>query len=174
MSLIDKRRFNYKLKNEGKWGKNKIIPSLWFYTAKNNISEVIDYYKKIFGNNLEEGAIIPLGDTLSGNAELCEVTIFGRKYSLMSTETEHHSFNEAFSFSLYCAGQKEIDRFWDYFTRDGEESKCGWCIDRYGLRWQVLPENFGELMNRPNAWQVMMSQKKIVIAEYFEPTSSFS
>ena len=154
--------------------KNKIIPSLWFCNGKGNISQVVDYYKKIFGNDLEAGEIIPLGETPSGNAELCEVTIFGQRYSLMSTEQEHHSFNDALSFSLYCEGQNEIDKFWDYFTSDGEESQCGWCIDKYGLRWQVLPENFGELMSMPNSWQVMMSQKKIVIAEYLKTTNSYS
>jgi predicted 3-demethylubiquinone-9 3-methyltransferase (glyoxalase superfamily) len=65
-----------------------------------------------------------------------------------------------------CNNQEQIDKFWNYFTLDGEESQCGWCIDKYGLRWQVLPENLGKLMSKPNSWQVMMSQKKIVIDEY--------
>lgn len=146
--------------------KNRIIPSLWFSTRGGSISEVLKYYKKVFGNAFEEGSIVSLGVTPSGNAELCEAKLFKQKYSLMSTEEVHHRFNDALSLTLYCKGQKEIDKFWNYFTRDGEESQCGWCIDKYGLRWQVLPENFAELMSRPNSWKVMMSQKKIVIAEY--------
>jgi predicted 3-demethylubiquinone-9 3-methyltransferase (glyoxalase superfamily) len=146
---------------------NKIFPSLWFCNEK-GITEVVEYYKNIFGNNLAEGRIMPLGDTPSGYTEMCEVTIFGQKYSLMSTEKEHHLFNDALAFTINCEDQKEIDKYWDYFTREGEESQCGWCIDKFGLRWQVLPENLGELMSKPNAWQVMMSQKKIVIAEYLK------
>lgn len=145
---------------------NKITPSLWYHTNKGNISEVLDYYKKVFGNHLEAGGIMPLGETPSGNAEMCEVTIFGQKYLLMSTANEHHSFNDALAFTINCKDQPEIDKYWNYFTHDGKESQCGWCIDKYGLRWQVLPENFGELMSRPNAWNVMMSQTKIVIEEY--------
>jgi predicted 3-demethylubiquinone-9 3-methyltransferase (glyoxalase superfamily) len=145
----------------------KIIPSLWFSNGKGSISEVVEYYKNIFGNNLEYESIMPLGETPSGNTELCELTIFGQKYSFMCTEKAHHSFNDSLAFTINCENQKEIDKYWNYFTSDGEESQCGWCIDKYGLRWQVLPENFGELMSQPNAWQVMMSQKKIVIAEYF-------
>lgn len=145
---------------------NKITPSLWYCTMKGNISEVVEYYKNIFGNHLEAGGMMPLGETPSGNAEMCEVTIFGQKYSFMSTEKEHHVFNDALAFTIYCNDQKEIDTLWNYFTSGGKESQCGWCIDKYGLRWQVLPENFSELMGKPNAWEVMMSQKKIIIDEY--------
>jgi len=144
----------------------KIMPSLWFCTGDGNILKIIEYYKNVFGNNFEEGNIIPLGDTPSGNTEMCEVKIFGQKFSFMSTAKNHNPFNDAISFTLYCENQKEIDKFWNYFTQDGEESQCGWCIDKYGLRWQVLPHNLGELMSKPNSWQVMMSQKKIVIEEY--------
>ena len=147
---------------------NKIIPSLWFNTEGGDISKVIEYYKNVFENNFDNGNIIPLGITPSGNTEMCEVKIFGQKYSLMSTAKKHHQFNDALSFTLYCDGQKEIDKFWNYFTGYGEESQCGWCIDKFGLRWQVLPENFGELMSKPNSWKVMMSQKKIVIEEYLK------
>ena len=147
---------------------NKIIPSLWFSAEGGKISKVVEYYKNIFSNNFEEGNIMPLGETPSGNTEICEVKIFGQKYSLMSTEKEHHQFNDALAFTINCQDQQEIDKYWNYFTNDGQESQCGWCIDKFGLRWQVIPENFGELMSRPNAWEVMMKQKKIVIAEYLK------
>ncbi len=145
---------------------NKIIPSLWFRTDDGSIREVIKYYKDIFGNNFQEGKVIPLGETPSGNTELCEVRIFGQRYSLMSTAQKHHSFNDAVSFTLNCTDQKEIDKYWDYFTKEGEESQCGWCNDIFGLRWQIIPENLADLMGKPNSWQVMMKQKKIIINEY--------
>ncbi|MEI6695672.1 MAG: VOC family protein [Bacteroidota bacterium] len=147
---------------------NKIIPSLWFNTSDGMISKVIEYYENIFENDFEHGKIIPLGNTPSGNTEMCEVKIFGQNYSIMSTEKEHHQFNDALSFTIYCQDQEEIDKFWNYFTLDGEESQCGWCNDKYGLRWQVLPENLGELMSKPNSWKVMMSQRKIVIEQYLK------
>ena len=147
---------------------DKITPSIWFSTDDGRLLKVVEYYKNIFGKDFEEGSIVPLGMTPSGNTEICQVSIFGLKYSLMSTEKEHHSFNDAISFTINCEDQKEIDKFWDYFTHEGEESQCGWCNDKYGLRWQIIPKNFGELMSQPNAWKVMMSQRKIVIEEYFE------
>lgn len=147
---------------------NKIFPSLWFNADGGKISKVVEYYKGIFGDDMEKGSIVSLGENPSGNAEICEVKIFGQKYSLMSTQQEHHPFNDAIAFTIHCEDQNEIDKFWNYFTQDGEESQCGRCIDTYGLRWQILPKNFAELMSKPNAWNVMMSQKKIVIEEYLK------
>ncbi|MCX6248029.1 MAG: VOC family protein [Bacteroidetes bacterium] len=147
---------------------NKIIPSLWFSTDGGDIKTLIEYYKKIFGKDFQNGQIIPLGDTPSGNTEICEVHIFGQLFSLMSTAKEHHPLNDAMSFMIHCEDQDEIDNYWDYFTLEGEESQCGWCIDKYGLRWQVLPKNLGELMSKPNSFEVMMKQKKIVIKDYLK------
>ena len=147
---------------------NKIIPSLWFNTESGDISMVIEYYKNIFGNDFEAGSIMPLGQTPSGNTEMCQVKIFGQTYSMLSTEKAHHSFNDALAFTINCDDQQEIDKYWNYFTADGKEVQCGWCIDKHGLRWQVIPKNLGELMGKPNAREVMMKQKKIVIEEYLK------
>ena len=145
---------------------NKIIPSLWFSAENGQIKPILDYCQQIFDADFNSGPIIPLGDTPSGYAEMCEMELFGGKYMLMSTASEHHPLNDAISFMINCKDQEEIDKYWNYFTAEGNESQCGWCNDKYGLRWQVLPENFGMLMQKPNAWQVMMSQRKIVIAAY--------
>ncbi len=146
--------------------KNKIIPSLWFSADGGSVSKIIEYYKIIFDKNFVAGNIKLLGNTTSGKIELCEVLIFEQKYSLMSTEKEHHLFNDAFALTINCDDQNEIDNYWDYFTQLGKEVQCGWCIDKYGLRWQVIPKNFDEILSKPKAWEVMMKQKKIIIAEY--------
>ena len=147
---------------------NKIVPNLWFNADSGSISKIIEYYKTIFFKDFEGGQIIPLGETPSGKTEMCNVTIFGQEYVLMSTAIEHHPLNDAVSFMIYCEDQSEIDKYWNYFTQEGKESQCGWCIDKYGLRWQVLPKNLGELMSKPNSFNVMMGQKKIVIKEYLK------
>lgn len=145
---------------------NKIMPSLWFCVNAGSVSEIIEYYKSIFDKDFMEGNINRLGQTPSGNTELCEVVIFEQKYSFMCTEKSHHVFNDAFALTIQCEDQNEVDKYWNYFTQEGQEVQCGWCIDKYGLRWQVIPKNLGELLRKPNAWEVMMKQKKIVIAEY--------
>ena len=145
---------------------NKIILSLWFTSNEGRLENIIKYYKEVFSTKFESGPIIPLGETPGGNAEMCEVKIFDQSFSFLSTSEKHHPLNDAVSLIINCNDQKEIDRYWNYFTAVGEESMCGWCIDKFGLRWQVLPKNLGELMTIPGAGDIMMKQKKIVIEEY--------
>jgi predicted 3-demethylubiquinone-9 3-methyltransferase (glyoxalase superfamily) len=147
---------------------NKIIPTLWFSAHGGYINEILEYYQAIFDSDFEAGKAIVIGANPSGHSEICNITLFGQKYMLMNTEKEHHAFNDAISLTLNCEDQTEIDKFWDYFTKEGKEVQCGWCHDRYSLRWQVIPKNFNELMSRPNSMKVMMSQKKIVIEEYLK------
>jgi len=145
---------------------NKLIPSLWFSATGVKLADIMKYYSDVFGDVFETGQIMDLGDTPSGKTEMCEVKIYGQKYSIMSTEKEQAHFNDAFAITIECDDQVEIDKFWNYFTKEGSEVQCGWCIDKFGLRWQILPKNFSELMGKSNAWNVMMGQKKIVISEY--------
>jgi len=144
--------------------KNKIVPCIWFNNT--NVTDIIDYYQNIFGENFKFNDVIPLGDTPDGYGEMCEVEIFEQKYTLMSTANAHHSLNDAISFIISCVDQNEIDKYWNYFTKDGEESQCGWCIDKFGLRFQIVPENLEDLMTSPKAWEVLMGQQKIVISEF--------
>lgn len=145
---------------------NKITPSLWFSAFDGKLEEVIQYYKKVFGPVLVAGPIIPLGETPSGYTELCDIMLFDQRYNLMNTERPHKEFNDSISLIITCTDQNEIDKYWDYFTKEGAEVQCGWCIDKFGLRWQVIPENLDELMSRPSAVEIMMNQKKIIISEY--------
>lgn len=145
---------------------NKIIPALWYHTKDGKMKHVTDYYSKIFGSDFVADNQMPLGETPGGYTEMCNVKLFGNKYLLMTTAIEHHTFNDTFAFMVHCKNQEEIDKFWNYFTKEGEESMCGWCMDKFGLRWQIIPENLGELMSKPNAAQVMSMQKKIVIEDY--------
>lgn len=145
---------------------NPLTPALWFHTDDGKIQSVLDYYQDIFTENFRVNYAMPLGETPSGYSELAEVTLFGQKYSMMATAEKHHEFNDAFALIINCKDQEEIDKYWGYFTKEWQEVQCGWCNDKFGLRWQIIPTNLGELMQKPNAWEVMMKQKKIVIAEY--------
>lgn len=60
-------------------------------------------------------------------------------------------FNESVSFMIMCKDQKEVDYYWDKLTSDGgEESQCGWCKDKYGLSWQVVPEVLMKMQQSPD------------------------
>ncbi|MCE1198300.1 MAG: VOC family protein [Marinilabiliales bacterium] len=145
---------------------DKIVPCIWLSAEGGKLEAVIEYYVAVFGSHFQTGPIQPLGPTPSGNTEICEVSLFGRRYTLMNTERVHQPLNDTFSLIIYCLDQQEIDHYWEYFTNEGEASQCGWCSDKYGLRWQILPANLGELMGKPHAFEVLMRQRKIVIDEY--------
>ena len=56
-------------------------------------------------------------------------------------------FNHAFSISVECDDQAEIDRLWDALKEGGKTEPCGWLKDRWGLSWQIVPKRLGELMS---------------------------
>lgn len=144
----------------------KIIPCVWFSADDGKLANLTAYYQDLFKGDLEIGAIVSLGQTPSGYSEMCEVTLFGQKYLFMNSAQEHHSLNDAVSLMLYCEDQAEIDLYWEYLTKDGSESQCGWCADKYKLRWQIIPRNLSQLLSKPGAWNVLMKQKKIIMKEY--------
>ncbi|MET1043704.1 MAG: VOC family protein, partial [Microbacteriaceae bacterium] len=69
------------------------------------------------------------------------------------------------SFIVSCKDQDEVDYYWSKLSHVPESEQCGWCKDQFGLSWQIIPANMGELTRTPAQIQVMMAQKKIVIAE---------
>jgi predicted 3-demethylubiquinone-9 3-methyltransferase (glyoxalase superfamily) len=76
-------------------------------------------------------------------------------------------FTEAVSFVARCRDQAEIDRTWSLLSAGGEESRCGWLKDRFGLSWQVVPERLEELLSGEGADRVMaaiLTMRKLDLA----------
>src|SRR5262245_39766427 len=77
---------------------------------------------------------------------------------------------EAFSLSVDCKDQKEVDHYWNKLSQGGEQSMCGWLKDRYGLSWQVNPTILGKLLSDKDAkkakrvMEAMLKMRKIDIA----------
>ena len=78
------------------------------------------------------------------------------------------TFNQAISFVVACADQSEIDAYWSKLSHRPDAEQCGWCIDQFGVSWQIIPANMAELVSRPEQVQAMMGQKKIVIQELLD------
>lgn len=79
--------------------------------------------------------------------------------------------SEAFSFQIATDDQAETDRYWNAIVGNGgTESACGWCKDRWGVSWQIVPQGLGALMTDPDpgrrsrAVQAMMGMKKLNLA----------
>jgi predicted 3-demethylubiquinone-9 3-methyltransferase (glyoxalase superfamily) len=75
-------------------------------------------------------------------------------------------FTEAISFDIRCKDQAEIDFYWEKLSAVPESEQCGWCKDKYGLSWQIVPEGMEELMKQPGAFAKLMAMHKIVIADF--------
>ena len=56
-------------------------------------------------------------------------------------------FTEAVSLVVNCRTQKEVDKFWEKLSAGGEKSQCGWLKDKYGLSWQIVPDDLDELLS---------------------------
>lgn len=72
-------------------------------------------------------------------------------------------FNEATSFYVECEDQAEIDYFWEKMSAVPESEQCGWIKDKYGVSWQIIPKNMGELLKTHKAVNAMLQMKKIDI-----------
>ena len=63
------------------------------------------------------------------------------------TAGPHHDFNDAMSIVVTCEGQAELDRYWNALLRGGGKPQaCGWLIDRFGVRWQIVPVILEDMM----------------------------
>ena len=150
----------------------KIVPNLWF---NGNAKEAVEYYTAVFPNSrvisteyypksTEEG-LADFQLDLAGKPLVIEFELNGQHFTAINAGAEF-TFSEAVSFAINCQDQEEIDYYWDKLSDVKEAEQCGWCKDKFGLSWQVVPENMEELMKRPNAYAHMMQMHKLVIEEF--------
>ncbi len=147
----------------------QITPNLWFdHVAK----EAVDFYVSVFPDSkILSTAYYPtegLEDfqkEFAGKVLSIDFELSGNKFTAINAGPEF-KFNESVSFVIYCEDQAEIDYFWEKLSSVPESEQCGWCKDRYGLSWQVVPKGLEELMKKPNGFASMLKQKKIIISEY--------
>jgi len=104
-------------------------------------------------------------------AEVVEFTVAGHEVTGLSAGPVFH-LNEAFCFYLRVDGQEEVDHFWEVLTADGgEPGQCGWCKDKFGVSWQVIPRQLEELSGdysteaNLRVCQAMLKMGKIDVAE---------
>lgn len=152
---------------------DKIQTCLWF---DNQGEEAANFYVSLFKNSkinhiarytkeVAEAAKQPEGQVMTVSFEL-----EGRKFLALNGGPVFQ-FNESVSLMVMCKDQEEIDYLWDALTADGgQESACGWLKDKYGLSWQIIPENWEKIMNGDSeksrkALAALMQMKKFDLAE---------
>lgn len=101
----------------------------------------------------------------AGKVLTIEFEILGQTFIAINAGPEF-TFNESVSFLINCKDQEEIDYYWNTLTQNGgQESVCGWLKDKYGLSWQVAPENIDALVQDPRLFSKMLEMKKIIIKD---------
>ncbi|MDP1726759.1 MAG: VOC family protein [Bacteroidota bacterium] len=148
--------------------KLKITQSMLF-TGKQfgRAKEAIDYYSSIFENSsVTQLFYYPAEDKNAGKVLFSEFKL--NQYDIMAMDgpgVHEYTFNEAVSFVVECQTQEEIDHYWNKLTSGGQESMCGWLVDKFGVSWQIIPANLGKLMSdpakAPAVIQAIMKMKKI-------------
>ncbi|WP_167760769.1 VOC family protein [Microbacterium paludicola] len=145
-----------------------IRPFLWF---DGNAREAMEYYCEVFPESridrvdeYPDESLDSHFEGMSGKVINGEFTLGGVKFGCLDGGPLF-TFNESISFVVACRDQAEIDYYWDRLSAVPESEQCGWCKDRFGVSWQIVPAEMDALMETPEQVQAMMRMKKIDIAE---------
>ncbi len=152
----------------------KITPCLW---VEKDAKAVAEYYLSIFRDGRLkdyrsfENMPDEDGHGQNNSFETAVMELAGVEFSILAAGPIF-KFNEAISLVINCKDQEEVDYYWDALTANGgEEGPCGWCKDKYGLSWQVVPVAYFDLIHhsdpavREKAIKNTFSQKKLILSE---------
>jgi predicted 3-demethylubiquinone-9 3-methyltransferase (glyoxalase superfamily) len=144
-----------------------IVPNLWFDTQA---EEAADYYCSIFPHSrvVTVARYTEAGPGPAGSVMTVEFELNGQRFVGINGGPQF-PFTEAVSFQVTCDTQEELDSYWARLSDGGEEGPCGWCKDKYGLSWQIVPTGMDTLFSDPDptraqrAMQAMFGMKKLDI-----------
>lgn len=124
----------------------KIFTHLWYASEA---EEAARFYASILPDSRVDRVTTLHSESPSGppgSVQIVDFTLLGQRFQAMSAGP-HHPFNDAISLVVLCDDQAELDRTWDaLLAGGGKPQACGWLVDRYGLRWQVVPAALDGMM----------------------------
>ena len=147
-----------------------IVPNFWFDKEG---EEAANFYCSIFPNskinNISRYGEAGPGEP--GSVLTVDFELNGRSFTALNGGPADFKYSEALSLLVSCESQDEVDDYWSKLTADGgEEGPCGWCKDKYGVSWQIVPTALYEFLSDENseranaAMQAMLKMKKIEIS----------
>jgi predicted 3-demethylubiquinone-9 3-methyltransferase (glyoxalase superfamily) len=130
----------------------RITPNLWFDTEAKDAAE---FYVSVFPNSKITNVSYygDAGPRPAGMVLTVDLVLDGQEYTALNGGPEF-TFDEAISFQINCADQEEVDYYWNALSEGGEEGPCGWLKDKYGLSWQIVPDELVEMMKDPDPERV--------------------
>ena len=149
---------------------SKISPCLWFNTEA---EDAANFYASVFPDSSVDRVMNATTDnpsTKAGAVLFVEFTLCGQTFQALNGGMDK-PFTDAISLSVMCKDQAEVDRYWNALTADGgAEIACGWLSDKYGLRWQIVPEPMLQYLRSDDteasarAMRAMMDMVKLDVA----------
>jgi len=159
----------------------KITPCLWF---DKNAEEAMEFYVSVYtgspskkaGSKIvsikryPDGPLEPPMQGMEGKVLTGIFELEGQSFMCLDGGPIF-KFSEAISFQVECKDQEEVDYFWAKLSASPANEQCGWCKDKFGLSWQIIPKALGEMLQdkdpkKANAvLQAMLKMKKIEVAE---------
>ncbi|KAA9010386.1 VOC family protein [Histidinibacterium aquaticum] len=141
-----------------------LVPHLWF---DDDALDAVEFYTSL----LPDSRIVNVANAPDEGGVLVVTFILqGQPYAALNGGPRF-PHTEAFSLALTCDDQEETDRYWTALTADGgSEHMCGWCRDRFGVHWQVVPRRLHALLADPDpgrarrAMEAMLTMRRIDVA----------
>ena len=135
-----------------------------FLTFNDQAEQAANFYTSLFKDSkIEE--IMRAGDAVMG----VSFQLAGQHYNALNGGPSF-TFTEGISLFVNCETQAEVDQLWEKLTSDGgEESRCGWLKDKFGVSWQIIPSVLGEMLGDKDpekasrVMQAMLKMNKIDI-----------
>lgn len=120
----------------------KITTFLWF---NDQAEQAATFYTSLFADS----RIVEVRRGPGGGVMVVTFELAGQRFMALNGGPQY-TLNEAVSLYVDCETQEEIDGLWATFMEGGEESRCGWLKDRWGLSWQIIPRRLPELLGHPD------------------------
>jgi predicted 3-demethylubiquinone-9 3-methyltransferase (glyoxalase superfamily) len=143
---------------------SKVRTCLWFDTKGEDAAH---FYVSLLPDSRIERTVRP---DPNGPALVVEFMLAGAPYMVLNGGP-HFTHSPAASISVLTADQAETDTLWSALVANGgQESQCGWVIDRFGVSWQIVPEALPRMLSSGDAvaakrvHTAMMGMKKLDIA----------
>lgn len=143
-----------------------------FLTFDGQAEEAVEFYTSLFEDSrilstrrYEAADPGPKGELMSATFELA-----GQEFMALNGGASF-TFSQGISLFVDCEDQEEVDELWAKLTDGGEPGPCGWLTDRFGVSWQIIPRELGELLadeDREKAgrvMQAMLQMSKIEVEE---------
>jgi predicted 3-demethylubiquinone-9 3-methyltransferase (glyoxalase superfamily) len=142
-----------------------IKPCLWF---QQDAEAAAEFYVSLFPDS-RIAHVMRAGSSPNAPVIAVEFVLDGQPFTAVNGRHEA-AFTDAHSFMVPCETQDDVDRYWNALTAGGEEGRCGWLTDRYGVSLQVIPNGLSGLLGNPDpakagrAMEAMLAMKKLDIA----------